>query len=240
MKLGSCYKQPKHNNLGACSIQCWTLCPGVVSQQLHSSYRKVHQRHTTYSNWLPASHSNGWPALAGIEPEDLQQKRKKSDGDNCISLCWETEPLLHDRLHFRLTEQQKFLNQEDHMCLLCLSSCKTSQKKVQLQINGLTTNRSANGRKFHPNLAVTPKVQHHNPPGMKLPRPTWLKLNRLRTGVDLFWETMYKWGMPFTPTCECCAKEQSANHIITSCPIHLMIKLRHGYLNDVPASEVTH
>ena len=57
------------------------------------------------------------------------------------------------------------------------------------------------------------------PPGMGLPRPAWVWLNRLQTGVGLFW-SMHKWGMASTASCECGAKEQTANHIITSCPTY--------------------
>ena len=59
-----------------------------------------------------------------------------------------------------------------------------------------------------------------NPPGMFLPRPSWVKLNRLRTGVGLFRSTMHKWGMTAKATCECGAEEQTPDHIITSCPIY--------------------
>ena len=55
---------------------------------------------------------------------------------------------------------------------------------------------------------------------MTLPRQTWVKLTRLKTGVSHFRATMHTWGMASTPTCEYGAKEQSANHIITSCPTH--------------------
>jgi len=34
-----------------------------------------------------------------------------------------------------------------------------------------------------------------SPPGMTLPRPFWVKLNRLRTGAGLFRSTMHKWDL---------------------------------------------
>ena len=59
------------------------------------------------------------------------------------------------------------------------------------------------------------------PSGISLLRPAWVKLNRLRTGVGLFRSTMHKWGMAPSAACECGAEEQTADHIITSCPLYL-------------------
>ena len=58
------------------------------------------------------------------------------------------------------------------------------------------------------------------PVGMGLPRATWVKLNRLRTGVGRFHSSMHKWGLAPSPNCECGASEQTADHVLTACPIH--------------------
>ena len=58
------------------------------------------------------------------------------------------------------------------------------------------------------------------PVGMGLPRASWVKLNRLRTGVGRFYSSMHKWGIAPSPNCECGASEQTADHILTACPIH--------------------
>ena len=58
------------------------------------------------------------------------------------------------------------------------------------------------------------------PVGMGLPRAAWVKLNRLRTGVGRFHSSMYKWGLASSPNCECGAFEQTADHVLTACPIH--------------------
>ena len=58
------------------------------------------------------------------------------------------------------------------------------------------------------------------PVGMGLPRAAWVKLNRLRTGVGRFHSSMHKWGLAPSPNCECGASEQTANHVLTACPIH--------------------
>ena len=58
------------------------------------------------------------------------------------------------------------------------------------------------------------------PSGFGFPRPAWVKLNRLRTGVGLFCSETHKWGMASTAACECGAKKQTAEHVITPCPIY--------------------
>ena len=63
------------------------------------------------------------------------------------------------------------------------------------------------------------------PVEMGLPRVAWVKLNRLRTGVGRFHSSMHKWGLAFLPNCECGASEQTADHVLTACPIH---RVPHG------------
>ena len=58
------------------------------------------------------------------------------------------------------------------------------------------------------------------PVGMGLPRGTWVKLNRLRSGVGRFYSSMHKWGLAPSPNCKCGASEQTADHVLTACPIH--------------------
>ena len=58
------------------------------------------------------------------------------------------------------------------------------------------------------------------PVGMGLPRVAWVKLNRLWTGVGRFHLSMHKWGFAPSPNCECGASEQTADHVLTACPIH--------------------
>ena len=84
------------------------------------------------------------------------------------------------------------------------------------------------------------------PVRMGLPRAAWVKLNRLRTGVGRFHSSMHKWGLAPSPNCECGASEQTADHVLTACPIH---RAPHGargltvfddetrcWLNDITAS----
>ena len=92
----------------------------------------------------------------------------------------------------------------------------------------------------------TPLSHLIRPVGMGLPRATWVKVNRLRTGVGRFHSSMHKWGLTPSPNCECGASEQTADHVLTMCPIH---RAPHGargltvlddetqcWLNDITAS----
>ena len=56
--------------------------------------------------------------------------------------------------------------------------------------------------------------------GMGLSRAAGVKHNRLRTGVGRFHSSMHKWGLTPSPNCECGAAEQTADHVLTACPIH--------------------
>ena len=58
------------------------------------------------------------------------------------------------------------------------------------------------------------------PVEMGLPRAAWVKLNRLRIGVGRFDSSMHKWGLAPSSNCECGASEQTADHVLTACPIH--------------------
>ena len=58
------------------------------------------------------------------------------------------------------------------------------------------------------------------PVGMGFPRAASVKLNRLRTSVGRFHSSMHKWGLAPSPNCECGASEQTADHVLTACPIH--------------------
>ena len=67
--------------------------------------------------------------------------------------------------------------------------------------------------------AFIPRVSS-KPLGMSLPRTSWIRFNRLRTGVGRFHSSMYKWGLAPSPNCECGATEQTADHVLSSCLIH--------------------
>ena len=56
--------------------------------------------------------------------------------------------------------------------------------------------------------------------GEELSRKHWTTLNRLRTGVGRYRASMKKWELADSAACECGEPEQTAEHIINSCPLH--------------------
>lgn len=56
-------------------------------------------------------------------------------------------------------------------------------------------------------------------PGMREPRKTWCRINRLRTSHGRCGSTMFKWNMRPTPNCDCDCVEQTTNHIVNDCAL---------------------
>lgn len=55
--------------------------------------------------------------------------------------------------------------------------------------------------------------------GMELPRRTWVRLNRIRTGQGCVAFLMHRWRIIESPLCQCGA-EQTMDHLVRICPIH--------------------
>ena len=55
---------------------------------------------------------------------------------------------------------------------------------------------------------------------MSLSRTSWVRLNRLRTGVGRIHSSMYKWGLASSPNCKSGGTKQTADHVISSCLIY--------------------
>ena len=66
------------------------------------------------------------------------------------------------------------------------------------------------------------------PLGMILPRTSWVRLNRIRTGARRFHSSMYKWGLAPSPNCEYGATEQTVDHVISSCLLHQVPRRTRG------------
>ena len=76
--------------------------------------------------------------------------------------------------------------------------------------------------------------------------PEQLGLSSTSSGVGRFHSSMHKWGLAFSPNCECGASEQTADHVLTTCPIHRAPHVARGltflddetrcWLNNITAS----
>ena len=75
--------------------------------------------------------------------------------------------------------------------------------------------------------AFIPRVSSR-PLEMSLPRTYWVMLNRLRTGVRRFHSFMHKCGLAPSPNCECAATEETADHVISSCLLHHVLRGTRG------------
>ena len=75
-------------------------------------------------------------------------------------------------------------------------------------------------------------------PGSDLPRQAWVKLNRLRTGIGRLNGDMWRWGLSKSPACDFRGDQQTANHIITECPLYCPPNGLHGLI-DVDADATT-
>jgi len=56
---------------------------------------------------------------------------------------------------------------------------------------------------------------------MTLPRPSWVRLNRLRTGIGLFRSTMHKWGLVRAlGELQMRSRGTTTDHILASCLVY--------------------
>ena len=58
------------------------------------------------------------------------------------------------------------------------------------------------------------------PFGISWTKTAWVKLNCLPTGVKRFGSSLHEWGLAPLAKCECGASEETADHIILTCPTH--------------------
>ena len=55
---------------------------------------------------------------------------------------------------------------------------------------------------------------------MSLTRTAWVKVNRMRTGVEHFGSSMHKCGLASSAKSGCGATDQTVDHTILTCPTH--------------------
>ena len=158
------------------------------------------------------------PVLSGIQPAELRRLGAT------LSLAYRgslyPDHILHgllsgssDTRQVRLRSRRPFVpgarNLLDNLARLGIRASEWTNHKW----NAEYCESASRLRAFVPGTSARPV-------GMGLPRASWVKLNRLRTGVGRFHSSMYNWGLAPTPNCECGASEQTADHVLTMCPIH--------------------
>ena len=162
--------------------------------------------------------TNHLPVLSGIQPAKLHQLGAT------LSLAYrgslDLDHILYgllsgssDTCQVRLRSRRPFVpgarNLLDNLARLGICASEWTNHKWNAEYCESASRLHA----FVPGTSVRPVE-------MGLPRAAWVKLNRLRTGVGRFHLSMHKWGLAPSLNCECGASEQTADHVLTMCPIH--------------------
>ena len=184
------------------------------------------------------------PVLSGIQPAELRRlgatlslaQRGSLDPDHILHVLLSGSS---DTGQMRLRYRRPFVpaarNLLDNLARLGIRASEWTNHKWKTKY----CENASRLRAFVPETGARPV-------GMGLPPVSWVKPNRLRTGVGRFHSSMHKWGLAPSPNCECGASEQTTDHVPTPCPIH---RAPHGardltvlndetqcWLNDITAS----
>src|SRR6202012_4301613 len=65
-------------------------------------------------------------------------------------------------------------------------------------------------------LIVDPTIEVN---GTDLPRRTWLRLNRIRTGQGCIAFLLHRWNIIESPLCQC-GEVQTMKHLVEECTVH--------------------
>ena len=158
------------------------------------------------------------PVLSGIHPAELRRQgatlslanRSSQDPDYILhGQFHESQDICRERLKSRRSFVLAARKLLDSLSEMDVRAAEWTNTKWDMEY-------SANALSLH---AFILKASSR-PLGMGLPRAAWVKLNHLRSGVGRFCSSMYKWGLAPLENCECGASEQTADHIISQCPIH--------------------
>ena len=175
---------------------------------------------------MPASHSNGPPTyiLSGIQPAELRRLgatlslayRGSLDPDHILYGLLSGSS---DTRQVRLRSKRPFVpgarNLLDNLARLGIRASEWTNHKWKTEY----CENASRIRAFVPGTGARPV-------GMDLSRVAWVKFNRLRTGVGRFHSSIHKWGLAPSPNCECGA-EQTADHLLTACPIYIGHYMEH-------------
>lgn len=154
------------------------------------------------------------PVLAGIPPAEL---RRQAASVALARRALDPNHLLHqvissDPTHPRLKSRRPFAPSGMDL----LSTIQPTESKTHWLSRMWSEKWQSTPNHLHRYIPVPSR----SCPGFDLPRHAWVKLNRLRTGVGRFNADMWRWGLSRSPACDCGAEQQTADHIITECPLY--------------------
>ena len=162
------------------------------------------------------------PILAGIQPAEFRRGGATLSLANCATL--NPDYILHEQLvgkqnahQGRLKSRRPFVPAAQKLLYSLTESDIRAAQWTDYVWNMEYLKSASRLHAFIPRASSMPL-------GMGLLRTSWVKLNLLRTGVGRFHSSMYKWGVAPSPNCECGASEQTADHIISTCPLPLALK----------------
>ena len=158
------------------------------------------------------------PLLSGIQPAEL--RRMGATLSLAHRGCLDPDDILYgllsgssDTRQVRLRSRRPFVpaawNLLDNFARLGIRAFEWTNHKWKTEY----CENASRVRAFVPGTGARPV-------GMGLPRAARVKLNRLRIGVGRFHSSMHKWGLVPSPNCEYGASKQTADYVLTVCPIH--------------------
>ena len=199
------------------TAEYWVLvwCRSAHTRLINSVLNYVLRIVTRCLRPAPTDHL---PVLSGIQPAELRRMRATLSLDHRGFL--DPDHILYGLLsrssdtgQARLISRRPFVpaarNLLDNLARLGIRASEWTNHKLKTEY----CENASRLRAFVPETCARSV-------GMGLPRAAWVKPNRLRTGVGRFHSSMHKWGLAPSPSCECGASEQTADHVLTACPIH--------------------
>ena len=158
------------------------------------------------------------PVLSSIQPAELRRQEVTLSLANRSSL----DP--GHILHGQLTEPQAASRERLKYRRQCVPAArKLLHNLSELGIRAAQWTNLTWDAEYSKSMSALgvyiPRVSPR-PIGMNLTRTAWVELNRLRTGVGRFGLSIHKWGLASLTKCEYGASEQTADHIISTCPTH--------------------
>jgi len=214
------------NNIAECCAPVW--CRSAHTRLIDPT---INDALPIVTGCLPPTPADNLPILAGIQPAEL----RRSEATLSLGRCaMELGHLLHSALTRpssaaarRLKSRHPFVPAAQQLISFSDNNNLSATQWADHQWNAEWADSPTRLRTLIPDTGT-------HTPGTTIPKRTWIRLNRLRTGVGRFRSCLYKWGMVSLAACECGAEEQTVDHVVLQCPVHRPPHGLHGLtiLND--------